>query len=233
MNPYSLLLKHVQFRDMGDVFLPEGFDLYKTMSVEKSRTESGDIPFHFSYLVHPSSFDVHPEYKKVHTKVNLRLKNNYRVVDLFGDIETHELTMPSDAEVRDAIEFPTLKELCIAKLYTITIDQTRGSFKDRYDLPHWVPIRGLMPKNRVLSQYAPLLRPDYYFHEGAFKTGASEEGIYQALIKISKFDRPCISADPKHVVAATITMFKSFNMLEKFEVYKDKDDILNTVSAIS
>lgn len=233
LNPYVEVLKCSYFDKDGNLCLFKEFDFKK--NCENSRKLGDDLrtDFNDTYHADPLSYDMVEAYRNIRDRVLIWRNRSYRIPDNEGFLSEDDVIF--NQVVAQVKTPPTLQELCLAKLYEVTMDQTKGSFESRYSLPHMVPAVGYMRyfNREDLAQWVPLLRPDYYFHTGAFKTGASPEGIYKSLSKISQFDRPAISAKPEHVAAAACTMFKLFGFFQRFRVYKNQEEMINTLGAMS
>ncbi len=187
--------------------------------------------------------------EKVYRFLDHRVQRSYNYRKLLNEVSRYNYTLPEDIEHEPC---PSLQELCFSKIYNITIKQAPQTFKDRADaFPHWIkPMRWFDPVDkqyhgllaneipvkpnqpRPYDGHIPLLRPDYFHHLGAFKTGASPKGIYDNLMKANR-DRMTTSADEKHILAALLSIFRTFNLYNSVEPYISYDEFTDTLVKLS
>lgn len=215
-------------------------------------SRGGNLVFNKEYADHTETFGFSPgacNMEKVYKLIDNVVQRAYNYRRLLNETIRLQLTVPPDLDFESC---PTLEELCCSKIYHMTIKQDPYTFKDRSDaFPHWIkPMKWIhketgyecgllndqMPKPRgtppPYEGHIPLLRPDYYHHLGAFKTGSSPKGIFDNLMKANR-DRMTTSAEEKHILAAILSIFRTFNLYDSVEPYISYEEFMDVLVKMS
>jgi len=213
----DIVIDHVT-STLGAIPNPWGYNIYfKMMSGGFSLSEEGKVSYGpelpiETIRLHPTAFNMPKNYGYVSVLTRTALKN----ADGKGNV-------------------PSLLSQCISKVYDITMDQTPSHRQKQTENPSFLPGRGMLKKfcyPHVAGGRYPLLRPDYVWHTGSFKTGGEPMGVYENLMKANR-ETVVTKASPKHVLAALMGIFRKFNIYNSLQNYSGKKEFMDYLARIN
>jgi len=138
-----------------------------------------------------------------------------------------------------AEECPSLLAMCTAVINKVTVDQDQKLNKDRAaNYPHWIkPTTPFVSDAcartaHVADGHIPFLRPDFYHHAGAFKTGGNPKGILDNLMKANR-ETVTTAAKPSHLLAGIMSIFRTFDLYNSVEPFISYDEFMETLRNMS